>query len=171
MMKAKGWLCALVLLALCVAPGCTKQEAPAIEGKLAPDFTLKDLSGRPVQLSTLKGKVVLVNFWATWCPPCREEVPSMLKMNQAMQGKPFQWLAVSIDEGGKGAVTDFMKKAGADMPALLDTDGAVSRRYGTTGVPETFVIDTKGVIMKKVVGGMDWSSPEVLAALEDLGKK
>ena len=95
----------------------------------------------------------------------------MLKMNQAMQGKPFQWLAVSIDEGGKVAVDDFMKKSGAVMPALLDTDGAVSRRYGTTGVPETFVIDTKGVIMKKVVGGMDWSSPEVLAALVDLGKK
>ena len=170
-MKAKGWLCALGLLALLAAPGCNKKLEPAIEGKLAPDFTLKDLSGRPVQLSSLKGKVVLVNFWATWCPPCREEVPSMLKMNQAMQGKPFQWLAVSIDEGGKGAVDDFIKKAGAAMPALLDTDGAVSRRYGTTGVPETFVIDTKGVIMKKVVGGMDWSSPEVLAALEDLGKK
>jgi len=170
-MVAKSWLCALVLLALFVAPGCNKKLEPAVEGKPAPDFTLKDLSGRPVQLSSLKGKVVLVNFWATWCPPCREEVPSMLKMNQALQGKPFQWLAVSIDEGGKDAVLDFMKKSGAVMPALLDTDGAVSRRYGTTGVPETFVIDTKGVIMKKVVGGMDWSSPEVLAALEDLGKK
>jgi peroxiredoxin len=170
-MVAKSWWCALVLLALFVVPGCNKKLEPAVEGKLAPDFTLKDLSGRPVQLSSLKGKVVLVNFWATWCPPCREEIPSMLKMNQAMQGKPFQWLAVSIDEGGKGAVEDFMKKSGAVMPTLLDTDGAVSRRYGTTGVPETFVIDTKGVIMKKVVGGMDWSSPEVLAALADLGKK
>ena len=166
------WMCTLVLLALFVASGCNKhEELSAVEGRLAPDFTLKDLSGRSVQLSSLKGKVVLVNFWATWCPPCREEIPSMLRMNQAMQGKPFQWLAVSIDEGGKEAVAGFFKKAGAEMPALLDTDGAVARRYGTTGVPETFVIDTKGVIMKKVVGGMDWSAPEVLAALEDLGKK
>jgi peroxiredoxin len=167
----KGWICAVILLALFAASGCTKHEEPAVEGKLAPDFTLKDLSGRPVQLSSLKGKVVLVNFWATWCPPCREEIPSMLKMNQAMQGKPFQWLAISVDEGGKKAVEEFFKKAGATMPALLDTDGAVSRRYGTTGVPETFVVDTKGVIMKKIVGAMDWSSPQVLAALENLGKK
>jgi peroxiredoxin len=168
----KGWICALLLLGLFVGAGCAKHDMePAVEGKLAPDFTLKDLSGRPVQLSSLKGKVVLVNFWATWCPPCREEVPSLVKMNQMMQGKPFQLLAISIDEGGKDAVTSFFKKAGAELPALLDTDGAVSRRYGTTGVPETFVIDTKGVIMKKVVGGLDWSSPEVLAALEDLGKK
>jgi peroxiredoxin len=68
-------------------------------------------------------------------------------------------------------VSGFFKKVGAELPTLLDTDGKVSRRYGTTGVPETFVIDTKGVIMKKVVGGLDWSSPGVLAALEDLGKK
>jgi len=168
-MKHGIW--AVMLLALLVASGCTKREEPAIEGKLAPDFTLNDLSGRPVQLSSLKGKVVLVNFWATWCPPCREEVPSLVKMNQAMQGKPFQLLAVSIDEKGKEAVAAFFAKSGTALPALLDTDGAVSRRYGTTGVPETFVIDTKGVIMKKVVGGLDWSAPEVLAALEDLGKK
>ena len=167
----RGWICAVVLLALFLASGCNKPEAPAVEGNPAPDFTLKDLSGRPVQLSSLRGKVVLVNFWATWCPPCREEVPSLIRMNQAMQGKPFQLLAVSIDEGGKDAVADFFRKSGASLPALLDTDGKVARRYGTTGVPETFVIDTKGVIMKKVVGGMDWSSPEVLAALGDLGKK
>jgi len=89
-----------------------------------------------------------------------------------MQGKAFQMLAVSIDEGGKDAVTSFFKKGGAALPALLDTDGKVAKRYGTTGVPETFVIDTKGVILKKVIGPMDWSSPEVHAALEDLiGKK
>jgi peroxiredoxin len=162
---------ALALLALLAAAGCSKHDEPAVEGKLAPDFTLKDLSGRPVQLSSLKGKVVLVNFWATWCPPCREEVPSLVRMNQAMQGKPFQLLAVSIDEGGKDAVTRFFQSSGTTLPALLDTDGAVARRYGTTGVPETFVIDTKGVIMKKVVGGMDWSAPQVLAALDELGRK
>jgi len=167
----KGWICAVILLALFAAPGCNKRLEPAVEGKPAPDFTLKDLAGNPVQLSTLKGKVVLVNFWATWCPPCREEIPSMAKMNQAMQGKPFQLLAISIDEGGKGAVSDFFKKSGVTLPALLDTDGSVAKRYATTGVPETFVIDTKGVIMKKVVGAMDWSAPAVLAALEDLGKK
>jgi peroxiredoxin len=167
----KGWICAVMLVALFLAPGCNKREEPAVEGKPAPDFTLKDISGRPVQLSSLKGKVVLVNFWATWCPPCREEIPSMVKMNQALQGKPFQLLAISIDEGGPEAVAKFFQKTGMVLPALFDTDGAVSKRYGTTGVPETFVIDTKGVIMKKVVGAMDWSSPDVLAALEELSRK
>lgn len=167
----RRWIWALAVLALFAVTGCTKPEEPAIEGKMAPDFTLNDLSGRPVQLSSLRGKVVLVNFWATWCPPCREEIPSMVRMNQAMQGKPFQLLACSIDEGGAKAVTDFFQKAGVTLPVLLDTDTKVSKRYGTTGVPETFVIDTKGVIMKKIVGGMDWSAPEVLAALESLTKK
>lgn len=164
----KRWILAVLLLAVLGATGCAKKEAPAVEGGLAPDFTLNDLAGRPVQLSSLKGKVVLLNFWATWCPPCREEVPSMVRLNQAMQGKPFQMLAVSIDEGGKGAVEAFFKKGGAALPALLDTDGKIARLYGTTGVPETFVIDGKGVILKKVIGPMDWSAPEVLAALNDV---
>jgi peroxiredoxin len=160
----------LLLLALTATVGCTKKESElaATEGNPAPDFTLKDLSGNPVQLSSLKGKVVLVNFWATWCPPCREEIPSMAKLNQAMQGKKFRMLAISIDEGGKGAVEEFFKRGGVTLPALLDTDGQVSRRYGTTGVPETFLVDTKGVIRKKVVGGLDWSHPEVIQFLEQL---
>lgn len=167
----KRWICALLLLTAFLGAGCNKQEEPAIEGNHAPDFTLKDLNGEPVRLSALKGKVVLVNFWATWCPPCREEIPSMVKLNQAMQGKPFQMLAVSIDEGGRNAVQSFFRKGGVTLPALLDTDGKVARRYGTTGVPETFVVDGKGVILKKVIGSMDWSSPDVIAALDDLMKK
>ncbi|TGU75223.1 TlpA family protein disulfide reductase [Geomonas terrae] len=160
----------LLVVVLFAGVGCTKKEAalPATEGNPAPEFTLKDLSGKSVQLSSLKGTVVLVNFWATWCPPCREEIPSMVKLNQAMQGKNFQMLAISIDEGGKGAVEDFFKQGGVTLPALLDTDGKVARLYGTTGVPETFVVDTKGMIVKKVVGGMDWSNPQVIQALEQL---
>lgn len=168
----KRWILAVFMLAAFAASGCTKHDAPAVEGKAAPDFTLNDLSGRPVQLSALKGKVVLLNFWATWCPPCREEIPSMIRLNQAMQGKAFQMLAVSIDEGGREAVDSFFKRGGAALPALLDTDGKVARRYGTTGVPETFIIDAEGVIRKKVIGAMDWSSPEVLSALDDIiGRK
>jgi len=167
----KGRIVVLMLLALSLTFGCTKRQEVAAEGKPAPDFTLKDLAGNPVQLSSLKGRVVLVNFWATWCPPCREEIPSMARMVQAMQGKPFQLLAISVDEGGKNAVEGFFKKSGNVLPALLDTDGAVSRLYGTTGVPETFVVNPKGVVVKKVVGAMDWSDPQVLAALDQLGKE
>jgi peroxiredoxin len=167
----KRWICAVLLVAAFMASGCTKHDLPAVEGNHAPDFTLKTLAGEPVQLSSLKGKVVLLNFWATWCPPCREEIPSMVRLNQVMQGKPFQMLAVSIDEGGKDAVESFFKKGGATLPALLDTDGRVAKLYGTTGVPETFVIDTKGVILKKIIGPIDWNAPEVIAALQDLTAK
>ncbi|GFO56595.1 thioredoxin [Geomonas sp. Red276] len=167
----KRWICAVLVLAALAITGCTKEEAPAVEGNLAPDFTLKDLSGREVKLSSLRGKVVLVNFWATWCPPCREEIPSMVQLNKTMQGKPFQMLCCSIDEGGKDAVETFFKKSGLTLPALLDTDGKVAKRYGTTGVPETFVVDTKGVILKKVVGAMDWNSPQVMAAFDELMRR
>lgn len=158
----------LLLFIAVVASGCSKKEVPAQEGGAAPDFTLSDLSGKQVQLSSLKGKVVLVNFWATWCPPCREEIPSMVKLNQIMQGKNFQMLAISVDEGGKQAVQEFFRQNGVTLPALLDTDGGVARRYGTTGVPETFVVDGKGKIRKKVIGGVEWSSPEVVRYLEEL---
>ena len=90
----------------------------------------------------------------------------MMHLNQAMAGKDFQMLAVSIDEGGRDAVAGFFRKSGMALPALLDTDQAIGKLYGLTGVPETFVIDKKGVILKKVVGAMDWSEPAVLEFLE-----
>lgn len=161
--------CIFAMLFLLIAiVGCTKAEAPVTEGKTAPNFILKDLSGKEVQLSQLQGKVVFLNFWATWCPPCREEIPSMMKLNQAMAGKPFQMLAVSLDEGGKDAVEKYFKESGTLLPVLLDTENTVSKKYGTTGVPETFVLDKKGVIIKKVVGGMDWSDPQVIAYFDEI---
>ena len=95
----------------------------------------------------------------------------MVKLNSQMAGKPFRMLALSIDEGGKGAVEEFFQRTGQSLPALLDGDQQVGKLYGITGVPETFVIDKKGVIMKKIVGGMDWSSPEVVSFLEGLMKQ
>ena len=162
----------LISLALIVAvTGCSKAEKKSLvvgEGSSAPDFTLKDLSGKDVQLSSLRGKVVFLNFWATWCPPCREEIPSMTRLLKAMDGKPFQMLAVSIDDGGKPAVDAFLKQNGYALPALNDPGQTIGKMYGITGVPETFVIDKKGVILKKVIGGMDWSAPEVVKFFSDL---
>lgn len=164
-MKKFALLFALLMLVGLAA--CSKKEQPLPgEGKPAPDFTLKNLAGENVNLASLRGKVVLVNFWATWCPPCREEIPSMVKLNQAMAGKPFQMLAISIDEGGKEEVEKFYKSAGASLPTLLDTEQQVGASYGITGVPETFVIDPKGVILKKVIGPLDWSHPDVVRFLE-----
>jgi peroxiredoxin len=171
----------LIALVLSVAlfSGCSRENAEdankkkalsaeAVEGGAAPDFTLKDLAGHDLKLSDLKGKVVLLNFWATWCPPCREEVPSLVSLNKQMSGKSFQMVTVSIDEGGKQAVEEFFKASGVTLPVLLDTERNVSSLYGTTGVPETFVIDRNGVIVKKVVGGMNWSDAAVVKSLDNL---
>jgi peroxiredoxin len=155
---------------LCALSGCSRKEKPVLEGNTVPDFTLKDLAGKDVTLSSLRGKVVLLNFWATWCPPCREEIPSMMRLNQAMTGKPFQMLAVSEDAGGKDAVEGFFKESGASLPALLDSNQTVGGRYGLTGVPETFVIGKNGVILKKVVGAMNWGDPAVIGFLENAMK-
>ncbi len=93
-----------------------------------------------------------------------------MRLNEAMAGKPFQMLAVSEDEGGKNAVESYFSKSGTMLPALLDTDQKVGQRYGLTGVPETFVIDAKGVILKKVVGAMEWTDPNVIGFLNGLMK-
>jgi thiol-disulfide isomerase/thioredoxin len=170
----------LLLTAVALLPACSKEKSPAksaavsaskaVEGAAAPDFTVKDLVGKDVTLSALKGSVVLVNFWATWCPPCKEEIPSMIKLNKAMAGKAFRMLAISIDEGGKEAVDNFFKGS-KDLPCYLDAEAKTSQLYGTTGVPETFIVDKQGIIQKKIVGGMDWSNPEVIAYLDELLKK
>ena len=161
----------LLLLLFALSACAKKEEKPALEGNPAPDFALKDLSGREVRLADLRGKVVLLNFWATWCPPCREEIPSMMQLNQAMAGKQFQMVAVSINEGGAQEVGAYFKQSGNTLPALLDTTQAVAKRYGLTGVPETFVIDKQGVILKKVVGGMNWNDPAVIKYLTDAAAK
>jgi len=170
----------IILASASFFPACSKEKSPAkpaavsdskaAEGAAAPDFTVKDLEGKDVTLSSLKGSVVLVNFWATWCPPCKEEIPSMIKLNKAMSGKAFRMLAISIDEGGKEAVDSFFKGS-KDLPSYLDTDAKTSQLYGTTGVPETFIVDKQGIIQKKIVGGMDWSAPDVISYLDELLKK
>ena len=181
----KKLIAALTILALCLVTGCNREKgsgkkegasAPtaagvAAEGGMAPDFIVKGIDGKEVKLSSLKGKVVMVNFWATWCPPCKEEIPSMMKLNKSMEGKPFQMLAISIDEGGKAAVENYFKTSGNSLPAYLDSDGSISKMYGITGVPETFILDRTGLVQKKIVGGMDWGSGEVLSYMNDLLKK
>jgi len=163
-----------ILLILCIITltACSRKESsrPAIEGKPAPDFTVRDLAGKETRLSDLKGKVALVNFWATWCPPCRGEVPSMAELNRIMAGKPFQMLAISIDQGGKEAVEAFFRQTNTSLPAYLDSNGAIGKMYGITGVPETFVIDRKGVIIKKIIGPLEWNSPEVVSFLNQAMK-
>ena len=129
------------------------------ESVTAPDFTLPDLDGRAIRLSDFKGNVILLNIWATWCLPCVEEMPSMEKLHQALRGDGLTILAVSIDESGAETVAPFMKKHNLSFTALTDTKGIVKNLYRTTGVPESFIIDKKGIIIEKIIGARDWSSP------------
>ncbi len=161
-----------MMIAFIALTGCSKKTdvkpAAVAENAPAPVISVAAMDGSTVSLSSFKGKVVLLNFWATWCPPCREEIPSMMKLNERMAGKPFQMLCVSVDEGGKAAVQEFFASSGFSLPAYLDLNGAGAKTYGLTGVPESYLIDKKGVLVKKVIGGLDWNSPDVVSYIESL---
>jgi thiol-disulfide isomerase/thioredoxin len=163
--------CLLLSLSACKKNDAPPVTAAAKEKSPAPEISVVALAdGKALKLSDLKGKVVMLNFWATWCPPCREEIPSMMKLNTLMNGKPFQMLAVSIDEGGKPAIEAFFKSSRFLLPTYIDESGASAKAYGITGVPESFIIDKQGVLVKKIVGGAAWDSAEAVSFLEGLMK-
>jgi len=129
------------------------------EGDRAPEFSLLSLDGKTISLSSQRGKVVMVHFWATWCPPCVEELPTLERLYRAYIGKDLEILAVNIDEGGAGAVEQFMKKNRFALPVLLNPDQSVAREYGTFKFPETYIIDREGIVRRKIIGAADWTSP------------
>jgi peroxiredoxin len=134
------------------APGIVKVGDPA------PDFSLVDLTGKTWVLSELKGQVVFINFWATWCPPCMEELPSMQKLYEKIPKDRFKMLALLNKD--KPAVANFLaNQNGFTMPILDDSQNFTGSQYGLTGLPETFIIDKQGVIRKKVIGPAKWDSP------------
>lgn len=139
-----------------------------VQGVPATDFTLPDLDGKMVSLSDYKDKVVLLNIWASWCPPCVEEMPSMEKLHQELKNEDFKILAVSIDTTGAKTVASFMKKHKLNFTALSDTEGKIKGIYQTTGVPETFIIGKDGIIVQKVIGPRDWATPEAIQFFRSL---
>lgn len=148
--------------------GTILEERPQV-GYLAPDFALPDLEGRTVVLSNFRGKkAVFLNFWATWCPPCRAEMPTMEEAYQEYKGKGLEILAVSIDTGSKETVQAFMEELNLTFPALLDPDMAVIQMYRIAGIPGTVLIDRQGVIRAVEIGYRDWTSPESRTKLEQL---
>ncbi len=164
--------CLFLSLTACSKSDTPKMSTVAAEKSPAPDVSVISLAnGSTLKLSDLRGKVVLLNFWATWCPPCREEIPSMMKLNSFMTGKPFQMVAISVDEGGRKDIESFFKESGFSLPTYLDESGASTKSYGITGVPESFIIDKQGVLVKKIIGGYAWDSPETVSFLEGLMKQ
>jgi peroxiredoxin len=150
-------------------PDITTGEAPVAAGDVAADFKLESLSGGAVKLSSLRGKVVFLNVWATWCGPCREEMPSMETLYEAFKGrKDFVILAVSQDRRGRAAVQPYVEKNHFHFDILLDPDNVVGDTYNVSGVPETFIIDRKGRIVAHHMGAFDWSQTDVRQALNEL---
>ncbi len=124
----------------------------------APDFSFPNLDGNKVSLTDYRGKVVLLNIWATWCAPCVAEMPSMQKLYQELKDEGFLILAVSLDESGVEAVKPFVEKHKLEFPVLLDTKGEIKSLYQITGIPESFIIDKSGTIVEKIVGPRDWAT-------------
>jgi peroxiredoxin len=130
-------------------------------GAAAPGFRLPSLDGASVDLASLRGRVVVLNFWASWCPPCVAEMPSLDRLNRALGDKGLVVVSVSVDED-ESTLRQFVKRLGVGFPVLRDPDAHVAREYRTTGYPETFVLDRAGKIVRVFVGPADWDSPEIL---------
>lgn len=146
--------------------GCYSSTHPPRIGSAAPDFTVQD-SDHKVTLSQFRGQVVVLNFWATWCPPCIEETPSLIKMQSRMKDKGVVVLAVSIDVDD-AAYHKFLKDYGVNMVTVRDDAQKAASLYGTHGWPESYVIDRSGVIRRKFIGPVEWNSPEVTEFLNRL---
>jgi len=144
---------------------------PLTVGKPAPDFVLPDLADKSVRLSDYRGKVVFLNFWATWCKPCREEMPSMEVLYKNFEKDGFVVLAVSIDRvTTKKDIPPFIKSMNLTFPVLVDSWGQTDKRYKLMGVPETYVIDQQGVLREKVIGPRDWTRLDSLNVVRSLLK-
>jgi cytochrome c biogenesis protein CcmG/thiol:disulfide interchange protein DsbE len=138
-------------------------------GKVATDFKLRDLGGREVSLSSMRGKVVFLNLWATWCEPCRREMPSIEKLYEKFgRDKSFVILAVSEDSDGSKAVAPYVKQSGYRFEILLDPRNDVGEAYNVSGIPETFVIDRDGRIVAHHLGPYNWANPDIRDALQEL---
>jgi peroxiredoxin len=140
-------------------------EIDEIMGKEAPNFTLRDLSGSEASLSSHRGKVVLINFWATWCKPCKNEMPSFNSLFNRFKDKGFIVLGISIDKSKK-PVQKFLNKIPVDFPILLDSDIVVAKAYKVYAYPTTFLVDRDGVLSEKFIGEKDWLHSEMIELIE-----
>jgi cytochrome c biogenesis protein CcmG/thiol:disulfide interchange protein DsbE len=156
----------LVMLLSLLASGCDRGSRPRRVGEAAPDFTVQD-SDHSVALNQFRGKVVVLNFWATWCPPCQEELPSLMAMQDRARARGLVVLGVSIDVDGD-AYHRFLTQRGVNFVTVRDPEQKVSGIYGTHGWPESYIIDRQGVLRRKVVGPIDWTAPDVLEFLNKL---
>jgi len=172
-----AWAGAFVFAVVAIAWFSRDLFEPVGAGSEAPAFQAVNLEGDMVALSDYRGKVVLLNVWATWCPPCVEEMPSMQRLSETIEDPDFEVVAVSVDaeEGERdpsgnvgGDVGDFVREHGLTFDILHNPSGSIQRIYQTTGVPESFVIGRDGIIYQKVTGPAEWDSPQYVALMQRL---
>jgi len=154
----------LILLPLALLSACDRGARPTQMNKPAPDFTVSD-GTTTVHLASYRGQIVLLNFWATWCPPCVQEMPALIQLHHDRPDLAI--LAVSIDED-PDAYNRFITRHRVDFTTVRDPNQSAARLYHTEGWPETYIIDRQGVIRRKIVGDPDWSNPEIRAFLKSL---
>ena len=153
-----------LLLALTFVLQCGRKSKPS---GLASDFTLQTLEGNTVSLASLKGKVVLLDFWATWCGPCRETIPHLVSLHMEYHDKGLVVLGMNMDRGDLDVIHRFVKSMGIPYPILLTTE-EVARSYGVDALPTTVLIDREGTIRKKVVGFSSTITKQVAEAVREL---
>lgn len=170
--RRPGLLLLATMLAGCLCVHASHAEADAFAAfrgqplKLAPEFSLASLQGKPLSLADYRGKLVLVNFWATWCAPCRKEMPGMEALYQRFKGRGLVVLAVSVDDGSKERVKAFVEKYRLSFPVALDPDSKVSDLFEVAGLPASYLIDPQGKLLGHVTGIRDWNSPEAVTLVE-----
>ena len=172
------WLALLLIVAIAGAAwmlgtrlgGQAAGAAPiagAQTGMIAPDITLQAIDGSQTTLSSLRGKAVLLNLWASWCPPCRAEMPSMERLHARLKDKGVVVLGVDLQEG-KREVEDFVREHKISFPVVLDRNGSAGAAYGVRSIPTTFIVGRDGAILAGRIGGHEWDDPVVVALFEKL---
>lgn len=163
----------LVILLLCapaLSVGAGQQLTPVPGAVPAPDFALEDTEGRLHRLSDYRGRTVIINFWTTWCPPCREEIPSMNRAWKTLQDAGVVILAINMGED-EDTIFVFTADYPADFPLLLDRDGAVIAEWPVKGLPTTYVVAPDGTIAYRAIGGREWDDPAFLDQIRSLQRK
>jgi thiol-disulfide isomerase/thioredoxin len=167
----KSWHFSLILALLAVSPPSLTPlmaaDLKSLPVKPAPALVLPGLEGGTTKLDQLRGKVVLVNFWAVWCPPCRKEMPSMARLSEKFAGKPFTILGVNVGETPEEIHT-FLKQVPVNFPIVLDSEGQNLKAWQVFAFPTSYVVDKKGRIRLGLFGSIEWDSPETVARLEAL---
>jgi cytochrome c biogenesis protein CcmG, thiol:disulfide interchange protein DsbE len=162
-------LLAVVIVGAILFAQSLRGPKPVEDGQSAPDFSLPALNSGTVSLAKYRGQVILVNFWATWCPPCVEETPGLVKFAEEMRPQGVTVIGVSVDEDS-GALDKFVKEHNIPYPIARDADKVIASRYGTFKFPETYIIDRDGRVAEKIIGAIDWTDPRIATFVQNLAQ-